>query len=325
MPATYEALSQGGHEAMATEIFTKIKDYLDTHGADSKVSKAGDTMTGVLSMKDEAIDASKSNNNVSSTRYPTTFNILDNASRIISRMECVVESNGNISSYWYTRNYNTSGGQVAQKGIKMTMNKSGGLSYSVSDGENFATAIGKYVRSSIGTLDWAATNQQLLITKSALAYWNGCYVGTASNLQYCNRGAFGTIVTKNSGDYLPYGATQKAASGSGKTVNAGVILDCCSIAITAGTWIVTYSASFPSGASNKSTCGCLVSTAAGSSSPVCHGALVNEYYTNVNENRNGNAFLYQASGNVTLHLGLWARGSGNITNCAGEIRAFRIG
>lgn len=135
----------------------------------------------------------------------------------------------------------------------------------------------------------------------------------------------GSIATKNSNDYLPYGATQKAASGSGKTVNAGVILDCCSIAITVGTWIVTYSASFPSGASNKSTCGCLVSTAAGSSSPVCHGALVNVYYTNANENRNGNAFLYYASGNVTLHLGLWARGSGNITNCAGEIRAFRIG
>jgi hypothetical protein len=32
MPATYEALSQGGHEAMTTEIFTKIKDYVDNHG-----------------------------------------------------------------------------------------------------------------------------------------------------------------------------------------------------------------------------------------------------------------------------------------------------
>lgn len=48
MPATYETLSQGGHEVMATEIFTKIKSYLDTHGVDSKVSKSGDTMTGGL-------------------------------------------------------------------------------------------------------------------------------------------------------------------------------------------------------------------------------------------------------------------------------------
>lgn len=200
MPATYEALSQGGHEAMATEIFTKIKAYLDTHGADSKVSKAGDTMTGALSMKDELVDASKSNNNVISARYPTTFNILDNASRIISRMECIVESNGNISSYWYTRNYNTSGGQVAQKGIKMTMNKRGTLTYTVNDGLAFATAIGKYARSSVGTLDWGSNNEYLL-TKSAVAHWNGCYSGTSSNLQYCDRGRFGTIVTKGSGDY----------------------------------------------------------------------------------------------------------------------------
>ena len=202
MPATYEALSQGGHEALATEIFTKIKAYLDTHGADSKVSKSGDTMTGSLNLEFEQIDASKTNNGVSSVLYPTTFNILDVGSRIIARVEGVVQSNGNIGSYWYVRNYNTSGGLVAQKGIAMHMNKSGALSYSVSDGEAFATAIGKYARSSIGTLDWGSNNEYLL-TKSAIAHWNGCYGGTASNLQYCNRGAFGTIVTKNSGDYLP--------------------------------------------------------------------------------------------------------------------------
>lgn len=51
MPTTYETLSQGGHEAMTTEIFTKIKSYLDTHGVDSKVDKSGDTMTGSLVFK----------------------------------------------------------------------------------------------------------------------------------------------------------------------------------------------------------------------------------------------------------------------------------
>ena len=89
----------------------------------TKVSKSGDTMTGYLSMKSTDIDASKANNNVSSTKYPTAFNILDNADRIISRKEGIVQSDGQIGSYWYTRNYNTSGGQVAQKGIKMMMNK----------------------------------------------------------------------------------------------------------------------------------------------------------------------------------------------------------
>lgn len=204
MPATYETLSQGGHEAMATEIFTKIKAYLDTHGADSKVSKAGDTMTGSLYLKNTNVDASQTNNGVSSIQYPTSFHILDNEDRTLARMEAVINPNGNIGSYWYVRNYNTSGGQVAQKGIAMHMNKSGALSYSVSDGEAFAAAIGKYARSSTGTLDWGSNNEYLL-TKSAIAYWNGCYSGTASNLQYCDRGRFGTIVTKGSGDYLPIG------------------------------------------------------------------------------------------------------------------------
>ena len=36
---------------------------------------------------------------------------------------------------------------------------------------------------------------------ATLAYWNGRYNTTASNLAYCNQGAFGTIVTKNVGDY----------------------------------------------------------------------------------------------------------------------------
>ena len=48
----------------------------------------------------------------------------------------------------------------------------------------------KYTRSSVGTLDW--TNQTdgdaKVIAKSALAFWNGAYSGTNSNLSYCSAG-----------------------------------------------------------------------------------------------------------------------------------------
>lgn len=45
-----------------------------------------------------------------------------------------------------------------------------------------------------------------LMTTNTLAYWNGSYQSNgASNLTYCNQGAFGSIVTKGSGDYLPIG------------------------------------------------------------------------------------------------------------------------
>jgi hypothetical protein len=43
-----------------------------------------------------------------------------------------------------------------------------------------------------------------LVNANTLAYWNGAYNGTSgtSNLAYCNKGAFGTIVTKNIADYV---------------------------------------------------------------------------------------------------------------------------
>lgn len=66
-------------------------------------------------------------------------------------------------------------------------------------------ASSKMVRtlSAQGNSGWAnqTTDDKYVPTMSFMAYWNGAYGGTASNLQYCYRGKFGTIVTKNSGDY----------------------------------------------------------------------------------------------------------------------------
>ena len=44
--------------------------------------------------------------------------------------------------------------------------------------------------------------QSKLVNLRFLAYWNGAHSGTASNLAYCKRGAFGTIITKSSDDYI---------------------------------------------------------------------------------------------------------------------------
>lgn len=45
------------------------------------------------------------------------------------------------------------------------------------------------------------TDQGYVPDMAFMAYWNGAYSGSSSNLAYCNIGAFGTIVTKNAGDY----------------------------------------------------------------------------------------------------------------------------
>lgn len=106
------------------------------------VNKAGDTITGDLNSRYSSFDVSKSNNNVSSTLYPTTFNICDTANRIVARQEGLIYANGNTGSNWYVRNYNTSGTQVAQKGISMVMDKSGNFTYGISDPGKFRQAIG---------------------------------------------------------------------------------------------------------------------------------------------------------------------------------------
>lgn len=69
-----------------------------------------------------------------------------------------------------------------------------------------------------GASGWkdAATDQQYVPDMSFIAYWNGAYSGTSSNLVYCYRGAFGTIVTKNTSDYAVAGHTHTWDSVTGK-------------------------------------------------------------------------------------------------------------
>lgn len=60
--------------------------------------------------------------------------------------------------------------------------------------------------SAVGHSDWQnqSTDDGYVPTMAFMAFWNGAFSGSgSSNLQYCDRGRFGTIVTKNSGDYAP--------------------------------------------------------------------------------------------------------------------------
>lgn len=68
------------------------------------------------------------------------------------------------------------------------------------------TVTQKYTRTGVGTLDWG-TNNNYLLDKAAIAWWNGAHSGTSSNLAYCNKGAFGTMVTVNSPVPIANGGT----------------------------------------------------------------------------------------------------------------------
>lgn len=82
---------------------------------------------------------------------------------------------------------------------------------------------------SVGSSGWkdAGTDQGFVPDMAFMAYWNGAYSGSSSNLQYCDRGRFGTIVTKSSGDYAAASHTHKyAGSGSaGGSANSAAKLD----------------------------------------------------------------------------------------------------
>lgn len=114
--------------------------------------------TGSFHLDQTNINASLANNNISSMQYPA-FYVNDNAARILMRNEAVINPNGDIGAYWYVRNYNTSGDTVAQKGIKMTMNKSGTLTWAVDEAASFRTAIG------LGNVN----NQTITVTSTSVS------------------------------------------------------------------------------------------------------------------------------------------------------------
>lgn len=88
----------------------------------------------------------------------------------------------------------------------------------ITDFPALGTAAAKNVRTltAQGASGWndVATDQQYVPDMSFIAYWNGAYSGTSSNLTYCNKGAFGTIVTKNTSDYAVAGHTHNYAGSS---------------------------------------------------------------------------------------------------------------
>lgn len=74
------------------------------------------------------------------------------------------------------------------------------------------TVPGIKTASAATTLGWG-TNNTYVPDISLLSYWNGAYTGTSSNLQYCNKGAFGAAATKSVADSVTSGSTALVTSG----------------------------------------------------------------------------------------------------------------
>ena len=104
-------------------------------------------------------------------------------------------SGSEVHQIWATQ----SSGNLAHRGG----NASGwsGSWRTIIDSSNLSSYVPLFIRTSVGDGGWTVADNNAAVTVSGLAYWNGAYKDTSSNLAYCNHGAFGSIVTKNSGDY----------------------------------------------------------------------------------------------------------------------------
>lgn len=73
--------------------------------------------------------------------------------------------------------------------------------------------------SSVGTSGWtnASIDGNIIPDMSFIAYWNGAYSGTSSNLAYCNKGAFGSFAIKNSLAFSELTSKPTTISGYGIT------------------------------------------------------------------------------------------------------------
>ena len=73
--------------------------------------------------------------------------------------------------------------------------------------------------SAVGTSGWtnASIDGNIIPDMNFIAYWNGAYSGTRSNLAYCNKGAFGSFAIKNSLAFSELTSKPTTISGYGIT------------------------------------------------------------------------------------------------------------
>lgn len=123
----------------------------------------------------------------------------------------------------------------------------------------------------VGALGWSSSSNDVMpITSNTLAYWNGAYRDTSSNLTYCNQGAFGAATIKNvdtsisdtSSTNLPTTAAIANYFSSGGTVNGALDIQnqLSANSATFGNLLVNGDATFTNGIAASNGKGVIAST-----------------------------------------------------------------
>lgn len=153
---------------------------------------------------------------VASSNYQTTIGCWNDED--INNQYAFIIGNGEIDANDFVTQSNAltvdwSGNVDIASGAKYKIN---GTALSASDVGAIALS-DKYTRSSVGGLDWSnqTDGNAKIISKSALAFWNGSYDGSTSNLTRFKASngtsySFGTLASKNSLSAADVGAVPKS-------------------------------------------------------------------------------------------------------------------
>ena len=138
----------------------------------------------VFAAKDDA-DLSELDNGLTTNHFPG-FRTLDTRNRIISAFESQLKTDGTTSSYMYVRNYADSSTTYAgQKGLKIQMDKTGAIGWTVDGPAEFRGAINAVNKSGdtiTGKLTIGTTSQSAAPTGSITIHDTRNYAWTPTSL-----------------------------------------------------------------------------------------------------------------------------------------------
>ena len=217
-------LDKSSNNAISNKAVTaEFEKYVKTENFTDTKNTAGSTNT---SSKIFLIGATTQASNPQTFSHDTAY---------VGADGCVYSNKKKVSVEGHTHNYagSSSAGGAATSANKLNtpITIKIGSSGKTFDGSNNVTwtlaEIGAAPSSTLGSaayLDVIASGSSASHVESSnnhipdmsiLAYWNGAYTNDGkSRLSYCNRGAFGTIVTKNTTDYATSNHTHNYAGSS---------------------------------------------------------------------------------------------------------------
>ena len=143
---------------------------------------------------------------------------------IAPHIKALTAFQGNLAWSYITNKPTTLSGFGITDGLRSVTQPSGNNVFvtGISTSGTAVTYTKSYTKkslSAVGTSGWtnASTDGNIIPDMSFIAYWNGAYSGTSSNLAYCNKGAFGSFAIKNSLAFSELTSKPTTISGYGIT------------------------------------------------------------------------------------------------------------